>query len=129
MFSYMSGQDSDDEEDIPETHNYTKTVGTRLSPKTKDRLDDYTDAQQVSKAEGVRRLIRAGLDAESGDDWRDRTGRAFALLLLAGYPTAAAATGDTTIAAGWIIVAVVATLFEPWITAAITKLLNPLDLF
>jgi hypothetical protein len=123
----MSVQNSDDNGDIPETHNYTKTVGTRLSPETKDRLDRYTDDHQVSKAEGARRLIRDGLDAQNESGWRDRAGRAFALLLLMGYPTVAAAGGALTVAAGWIVLVGIAVLFEPWISNAISRIPNPLD--
>ena len=121
----MSVQNSDDDEDIPETHNYTKTVGTRLSPETKSRLDDYTDDHQVSKAEGARRLIRDGLDAQNDDGWRDRAGTAFGLLLVMGYPTLAAASGAPIFAAGWIALVVVAVLIQPWIG----QIPNPLSRF
>ena len=125
----MSVQNSDDGENIPEGHNYTKTVGTRLSPETKDRLDRYTDDHQVSKAEGTRRLIRAGLDAESGGGWRDRAGSALAILFVMGYPTAAAASGAPEIAVGWIALVTVAVLFEPWVNSAMARIPNPINWF
>jgi hypothetical protein len=41
---------------------------TRLPADDAERVDEYVEANGVSQAEGVRRLIRAGLEAESQDD-------------------------------------------------------------
>lgn len=41
---------------------------TRLPTDDADRLDDYADHHDISESEAVRRLIRAGLEAESKDD-------------------------------------------------------------
>ena len=41
---------------------------TRPPADDAERVDEYVEAKGVSQAEGVRRLIRAGLEAESQDD-------------------------------------------------------------
>jgi hypothetical protein len=51
-----------------EGHNYTEAVGTRLSPETKRRLEDYKEEHEVSNSEALRRLVREGLDAEDNID-------------------------------------------------------------
>jgi hypothetical protein len=40
---------------------------TRLAPDTADSVDSYADRHDVTSAEAVRRLIRAGLDVEQDD--------------------------------------------------------------
>lgn len=54
----MSGQDSDDGQ------FYTEAVGTRLSPQTKERFDQYTEENELSNSEALRRLIRASLEPD-----------------------------------------------------------------
>jgi cell division protein FtsX len=49
---------------------------TRLPADDAERVDEYVEANDVSQAEGVRRLIRAGLEAESQDDDRGEIQRA-----------------------------------------------------
>ena len=44
---------------------------TRLADDTAKRVDGYNAEHGISQAEGVRRLIRAGLEAEAEDDDAD----------------------------------------------------------
>ena len=41
---------------------------TRLSEDTAEEVDVYNAERGISQAEGVRRLIQAGLEAEASDD-------------------------------------------------------------
>ena len=52
----MSAEKSD------ESRNYTKTVGTRLTPQTKRQFDNYRDENELGKTAAARRLIRQALD-------------------------------------------------------------------
>jgi hypothetical protein len=100
-----------------------------LDPDTWDELEEWGTDRRLSRSEATRKLIRAGLDAETGTGWRDRAGSAFALVVVTGYPTIAAAGGATEIAVGWIAVVALAVLFEPWIGAATDRIPNPLNWF
>jgi len=40
---------------------------TRLDPDDAEAVEDYADQHEVTKAEAVRRLVRAGIDAEQHD--------------------------------------------------------------
>jgi hypothetical protein len=131
MYSHMSVQDSDDEgdmsesnnddENIPESHNYTEPVSARLSPETKARVDQYGDEHTIGTAESVRRLIRNGLDHAGEPDGYTTDQRVVGALIIAfvtGYPSYQAATGDTTGAAIFIGVMVSGWLAMPVISAA-----------
>jgi hypothetical protein len=45
-----------------DTHNYSETVGTRLTPQTKRQFEEYRKANELGKTEAARRLIRDELD-------------------------------------------------------------------
>ena len=77
-------------------------------------------SNRLARSEAVRRLIRAGLDAEERNGWYDRAGRAVVLALLMGYPTLAAARGSTTLAAGFIGAMLLVALLEPYLTGAVS---------
>ena len=98
-----------------------------LDPDTWDELEEWGTDRRLSRSEATRKLIRAGLDAETDTGWRNRAGGAVALLIATGYPTLAAANGATGIAAGWIALVVGAVLFDPWIDAARDRIPNPID--
>jgi hypothetical protein len=125
----MTAANSDSDGSIPETHNYTEAVGTRLTPKTKRRLDDYQEREEAGTSEALRRLIRAGLeaDADNGDTLRDRLLRAGLIALLLGYPTVAAARGAVGIAALFVAFWVVFVLVQPLLTRALSGLPDPSD--
>lgn len=92
----MSGEDSDD------SPNYSETVGTRLSPETKRRLDEYKDEHEVGNAEAVRRLVRQALDKEVRDKIQLATaaaGLGYIAAFLVGGATAGAAVGGSYVAA------------------------------
>lgn len=114
--------DSDDSE------NHMVAVTAKVPRELRAEIDG-TAADDEPRSAALRRLIRAGLDAESGGGWRDRAGSAVALLTVMGYPTAAAATGATEIAVGWIALVVAAVLFEPWINSATERIPNPINWF
>jgi len=78
----MSGQNSDDGQ------HYTEAVGTRLSPQTKERFDEYRDANELSNSEALRRLLRASLEP-------DRRGTLAGGMSLAGVLWVAFAVLDT----------------------------------
>lgn len=46
---------------------------TRLADDTAEQVDEYIGELGISQAEGVRRLIQAGLEAEADDDDEDDT--------------------------------------------------------
>jgi hypothetical protein len=48
--------------------NYTEPASTRLSSQTYERFTQFTEQEDVGKSEGLRRLIRAGLNQKLGDD-------------------------------------------------------------
>ena len=58
--------------------NYTEPASTRLSSQTYERFRQYIEQEDIGKSEGVRRLIRTGLDheleheAESEEDEPDQ---------------------------------------------------------
>lgn len=54
----MSGQDSDDGQ------FYTEAVGTRLTPQTKEQFDEYTEENELSNSEALRRLLRESLEPD-----------------------------------------------------------------
>jgi hypothetical protein len=128
----MTAANSDSDGSIPETHNYTEAVGTRLTPKTKRRLDDYQEREEAGTSEALRRLIRAGLDADADDGTdplRNRLIEAGLVLFLLGFPTLAAARGATGLAALFIGLWVVIVLAQPLLDRAISRLPNPINWF
>jgi hypothetical protein len=92
----MSAEDSD------ESRNYTKTVGTRLTPQTKRQFDNYRDENELGKTAAARRLIRQALD--DTDDTLDTVNKAS---LLAGFVYVAvylvAGEGATVVVGGVFI--------------------------
>jgi len=52
----MSGQDSENET------KYSRVIGTRLTPSTKARFDEYQERHQLNDSEALRRLVRAQLE-------------------------------------------------------------------
>lgn len=75
----MSTENSDDEQ------NYTKAVGTRLTPQTKDRFDQYKQRNDLGDSQALRDIVDRGLEAEqdgkelvSVDDTVDREALALA---------------------------------------------------
>jgi hypothetical protein len=121
----MTPPNSDSGDDIPETHNYTEAVGTRLTPKTKRRFDDYKQREELGNSEALRRLVRTGLDAtDDGDTLRDRLGLAFGVILLGGVPTATAASGDTAFAFGYVASVAAVVIFEPLLRRLWNRFLN-----
>jgi hypothetical protein len=53
-----------------ETKNYSETLGTRLTPQTMDRFQEYREANELGKTEAARRLIRTALDNDTADQRR-----------------------------------------------------------
>jgi hypothetical protein len=51
-----------------EAHMAQDRFQTRLPADDADRVEEYRAAHEISQAEAVRRLIRAGLEAEFQDD-------------------------------------------------------------
>jgi len=66
MLTDMSNGNAEDESN--DGHNYTEAVGTRLSPETRDRLEEYKGEHEISNSEALRRLVRSGLDVEHEND-------------------------------------------------------------
>ena len=52
-------------EDSENSTHYSETVGTRLSPETKTRFDEYKEENQLGNAKAARRLIRESLENNS----------------------------------------------------------------
>jgi hypothetical protein len=50
-----------------ETKNYSETLGTRLTPQTMDRFQQYREANELGKTEAARRLIRSALDDDTAE--------------------------------------------------------------
>jgi hypothetical protein len=48
--------------------NYTKPATTRLTDQTYERFTQYTEQEGVGKSEGLRRLIRTGLDHDLDEE-------------------------------------------------------------
>jgi len=46
---------------------YREAVTTRITPQNYERYEEYIDRESISKSEGLRRLIRAGLDEKEGE--------------------------------------------------------------
>jgi Flp pilus assembly protein TadB len=65
MYTYMSPENSD------EKRNYTETVSTRVSSRTKRRFDRYREANELAKSQALRELIRSGLKGEETSARRD----------------------------------------------------------
>lgn len=102
--------------------NYTEPASTRLSSQTYERFVQYTEQEDVGKSEGLRRLIRAGLDEKLEDSDGDGSTESLVNQLL-NNPfiivgimfTGLALFGDTTqefhiLTAGVLILGVVHTL-------------------
>ena len=116
--------------DFPETREAKpdrrgNVASAGLDPDDWDELEAWRVERRLSRSEATRRLIRQGLEAATDEQWRERAGRAVALFIIAGYPTAAAAGGRVDIAAGWLVLVTAAILFEPWISAGISRIPNP----
>jgi len=45
-----------------------KTLTTRLDPDTKEEVEAYAEKYDIGQTEASRRLIRAGLDTQDGDE-------------------------------------------------------------
>jgi len=60
----MSDQNSGD------TRNYSETLGTRLTPQTMDRFQEYREKNELGKTEAARRLIRTALDDDIAEHRR-----------------------------------------------------------
>jgi hypothetical protein len=124
----MNSPKSESGDDIPDTHNFTEAVGTRLSPKTKRRFEDYRDREEIGNSEALRRLIRTGLDASDGPNTlTDRLTRATLLTVLLGFPALTAWAGYTSVAATFVATLVLATLLEPQITTLWHRLKSALS--
>lgn len=106
----------------------SKVISTDVPADLAEQIEEARESDE-SRSAAVRRLVRLGLDAQNPAGWRDRAGSALAILLVIGYPTAAAASGAPKIAVGWIALVVVAVLFEPWISSAINRIPNPINWF
>lgn len=107
---------------------------TAVTSKVSDQLKGQIDAArkpEESRSAAIRRLIRAGLDAEAddGDTLRDRLLRAGLVALLLGYPTLAAARGAVEIATLFVAFWVVFVLVQPLFTHAVSGLPDPSDWF
>jgi hypothetical protein len=83
--------------------NYTEPASTRLSSQTYERFTQFTEQEDVGKSEGLRRLIRAGLDQKLGDDDGDDTTESLVnqllndpLIMVGIIFTGLALFGDTT---------------------------------
>lgn len=125
----MTAANSDPADSIPETHNYTEAVGTRLTPKTRRRLKAYEEREEASTAEALRRVVRSGLDAEEEEPetFRERLGRAVFLGVLSGYPALAASQGSNGTAAVLVGTIFFGTLFAPLFSTAVDRIPNPLS--
>jgi hypothetical protein len=99
----MSGQDSDSDGD---SRNYTEAVSTRLSKQVKRRYDTYREDRELGNAQALRRLVRAGLDAEQEPDG-DARAATVALVGGAVYAAVAGFTGPSlpTLTVGGLFVA------------------------
>lgn len=84
-----------------------------LDPDTWEELEAWRTDRRLKRSEATRRLIRAGLDATDENTLRDRLGSAFAIVLLAGYPAAAAANGRANLAYGYVVFLAALVLLEP----------------
>lgn len=98
----MSGQKSDDE------NFYTEPVGTRLSPQTKEAFEEFTDRNELSNSEALRRLLRSGLEPDRNAGLLGAgilSGAAWTALIATGRPTAAALVGGVFIfvALAWAV--------------------------
>lgn len=124
----MSGRNSDDTDDIPDSHNYTEPISARLSPETKGRFDDYADRHTIGTAEAVRRLIRTGLDESDNDGTKitDQVITAGATAIVLGYPVLAATNGGTRLAVGYVGFVTLFALLEPWLSKAWNRAKNAL---
>ena len=92
---------SDDKTD--ESGNYSRTVGTRLTPQTKRQFDEYREANELGKTEAARRLIRDSLDdTDATLDTVNKTslvaGAAYVAVVVVAGIEAAAAVGGAYIA-------------------------------
>lgn len=94
-----------------------------LEPSTWRRLEQYREDREItSRSEATRRVIRAGLDEiypqDSGVSVLDQLITGAAVVLLLGYPVAAATTGETATAWGYIGVLAVLAFLQPWLSSA-----------
>lgn len=51
-------------DDSADSGPYREAVTTRLTPQNYERYEQYTEQEDVGKSEGLRRLIRSGLNHE-----------------------------------------------------------------
>ena len=54
----MSDENTDD------SRKYSETIGTRLTPQTKQKFDNYREENELGKTKAARRLIKQSLDKE-----------------------------------------------------------------
>jgi len=78
--------------------NYTETASTRLTGQTYERFVQYTNQEDIGKSEGLRRLVRSGLEDELEEGGNTEAGDDVALydlsLILGGVGLILAVTGD-----------------------------------
>jgi hypothetical protein len=95
----MSGQNSDDGQ------HYTEAVGTRLSPQTKEKFDEYREANELSNSEALRRLLRSSLEQDRHTSLSGAgvlAGTSWAVFVALGADTAAVVTGGLFIMYGLV---------------------------
>lgn len=93
----------------------SETISAVVSDDLAARVEAARDDGE-SRSACVGRLVRTGLDADTTtDDLRDRAGSVAGYLLVAGLPTAAAASGATTAAAGYLALVSAMILLGPHI--------------
>jgi len=95
-------------------------VGTRLTPKTNGRLEDYKEREGMGTAGALRHLIRAGLDATE-DDADNTTARLLAIAVVSfmmGFPTIAAALGYYELAISFVAITTLALAAMPQLRTA-----------
>lgn len=95
-------------------------ISTDVPTDLAERIEDARE-QNESRSAAVRRLIRAGLDADSGGVG-SRIATTAALVLIMGYPTAAAATGNTQLAVLFIALIAVLQIVAPQIESATARI-------
>ena len=53
--------------DTEKSGPYREAVTTRLTPHNYERYEEYVEEEEIGKSEGLRRLIRIGLDVQEGE--------------------------------------------------------------
>jgi hypothetical protein len=88
-----------------------------LDPDTWDELEAWRTERRLKRSEATRRLIRAGLDADTDDRLRDRFALSVFALGVTGYPAAAAHFGRPQVAAAFVVVVAALPLLRPYLPA------------